>query len=173
MKVLLLQSVYNLGKSGDVCNVKSGYARNYLIPNNKASVATPKALEEFEKNKSIILKANETLEKKAKVLKDKIEGQYVGLVVPTSETGRLFGSLNSKIVVEEILKFGNEMELTKSSINLSAIKESGVFSIDVVIFGNIVGKMFLAISNSESNVSALIGSHKNPQNEKETKTENA
>lgn len=171
MKVLLLQSVYNLGKSGEICNVKSGYARNYLIPTKKATAATSKALEEFEKNKAVILKENEALEKKAKSLKEKIQGQYVSVVVPTSETGRLFGSINSKNVVEEINKFGKDIDLPKSSVNLSSIKESGVFQMDVMIFGDVSAKMFLAVANTESNAASLISEHKNPKAEKEMKQE--
>jgi len=102
MKVLLLQDVYKLGRAGDVKKVANGYGRNYLIPQGLAVLATPGAMSqadtirvEADKQRAII---NEEMSGIAEMLKD------VTLTFPAraSETGRLYGSINTRMIVEAI-----------------------------------------------------------------------
>jgi large subunit ribosomal protein L9 len=110
MKVLLLQDVYKLGRAGDVKKVANGYGRNYLIPQGLAVLATPGALAQSErirveadKQRSIV---NEEMGSVAEMLKD------VTLTFPAraSETGRLYGSINTRMIVDAINeKIGTEL----------------------------------------------------------------
>ena len=110
MKVLLLQDVYKLGRAGDVKKVANGYGRNYLIPQGLATLATPGAMAqsdvirvEADKQRAII---NEEMGGVAEQLKD------VSLTFPAraSETGRLYGSINTRMIVDAINeKIGTEI----------------------------------------------------------------
>jgi large subunit ribosomal protein L9 len=110
MKVLLLQDVYNLGRAGDVKKVANGYGRNYLIPQGLATLATPGAMAQSEsirveadKKRAII---NEEMSGVADQLKD------ISLTFPAraSETGRLYGSINTRMIVDAINeKLGTEL----------------------------------------------------------------
>ena len=110
MKVLLLQDVYKLGRAGDVKKVANGYGRNYLLPQGLAVLATPGAMAQSEvirveadKQRAIV---NEEMGGVAELLKD------VSLAFPAraSETGRLYGSINTRMIVDAINeKIGTEI----------------------------------------------------------------
>ncbi|MGQ9472994.1 MAG: 50S ribosomal protein L9 [Candidatus Caldatribacteriaceae bacterium] len=104
MKVILTQEVENLGKEGDVVEVKAGYARNYLIPNNMAIEATPGNLSQIEKlRKKRALREAKELEK-IKFLQNKIEGLVLKFSKKAGEKGKLYGSVTSREIAEAISK---------------------------------------------------------------------
>lgn len=124
MKVLLLQDVYKLGRAGDIKKVANGYGRNYLIPQGLAVLATPGAMSqadtirvEADKQRAII---NEEMGGIADMLKD------VTLTFPAraSETGRLYGSINTRMIVDAINeKVGTE--LTHRQIDTQPLRTIG------------------------------------------------
>ena len=130
MKVLLLQDVYKLGRAGDVKKVANGYGRNYLIPQGLAVLATPGAMSqadtirvEANKQRAII---NEEMGGIAEMLKDVI------LTFPAraSETGRLYGSINTRMVVDAINeKVG--LELTHRQIDSQPLRTIGEHTIAI------------------------------------------
>ena len=124
MNIILLEKIKKLGNIGDEVTVKSGYARNFLVPNNKALYATPNNRKYFEEKKIDIKNRNDKLFKEAKERLDKLSGQEVILIRAASDTGQLFGSVNTKDIVNglaeknvSILK--NEIDLNKSIKNLT------------------------------------------------------
>ena len=129
MNIILLEKIKKLGDIGDEVTVKSGYARNFLVPNKKALYATTENRKYFEEKKTDIKTQNEKLIKDAQEKLKKISGQEVILIRAASDTGQLFGSVSTKDIVNglaekniSILK--NEIDLNKSIKNLTYEKVS-------------------------------------------------
>ena len=119
MNIILLEKIKKLGDIGDEVKVKSGYARNFLVPNNKALYATPENRKYFEEKKTEIKSQNENLIKKAKEKLKKISQQEVILIRAASDTGQLFGSVSAKDIVNSLAEknisvLKNEIDLNKS-----------------------------------------------------------
>ena len=119
MNIILLEKIKKLGNIGDEVTVKSGYARNFLVPNNKALYATPENKKYFEEKKNEINSHNENLIKKAKEKLKKLSEQEVILIRAASDTGQLFGSVSTKDIVKSLAEknisiLKNEIHLNKS-----------------------------------------------------------
>ena len=132
MEIILKQDVANLGYADDLVKVKDGYARNYLIPQGYAELATPakkKQLAETVKQRAF--KA-EKIRKEAEFMAGKINGLEVNVPVKASETGTLFGSVNN-IMVADALKAQHDIEIDrhKIAINEDRIKELGQYTATV------------------------------------------
>ena len=126
MEIILKQDVQNLGYADDLVKVKDGYARNYLIPNGMAELATPakkKMLAETLKQRAF--KA-EKIRKAAEILAGQIENVEVTIAVKASEKGTIFGSVTA-MAVADALKEQHNVEIDRRQIVLheDRIKELG------------------------------------------------
>ena len=124
MNIILLEKIKKLGNIGDEVSVKSGYARNFLVPNNKALYATPENRKYFEEKKTEINSQNENLIKDAGEKLKKLTGQEVILLRAASDTGQLFGSVSTKDIVNSLTEKNisiskNQSDLNKSIKNLT------------------------------------------------------
>lgn len=131
MKVILLQDVKSLGKKGDVVEVSEGYARNMLLKKGIGKEATGQNMNDLKLQKANAEKvAKETLEA-AQALGKEMEGKTVKIAVKAGEGGRVFGSVSSKEIAEEMKKqLGYEVD--KKKILLDApIKALGVTNIGI------------------------------------------
>lgn len=106
MQVILLEKVVNLGDLGDVVRVRSGYARNYLIPQKIARRATPAALQEFEERRSELEKIQAEKLTAAKALAARLEGVRIVIEQKAGVDGRLFGSVTSMDIVRALDRDG-------------------------------------------------------------------
>lgn len=131
MKVILTQDVKGSGKKGDIVNVAEGYARNFLFPKKLAVEATEANLKEVARNKAILAqkKADELTE--AKLLAKQLEKISLTLAVKIGEGGKLFGSINTKDIGEEIeKKYG--LSIDKRKIELKGpIKNIGPHQVTI------------------------------------------
>ena len=130
MKIILLQTYENLGKVGEIVNVKPGFARNYLIPNKIASLATAQNIKALE----VFLKAQETKEAKNRVnleaLSKKLNSLTLKFEVQAGEDEKLFGSVTSQMISDELANKGYTID--KKEIQLEdSIKELGNFKIEI------------------------------------------
>ena len=119
MNIILLEKIKKLGNIGDEVTVKSGYARNFLVPNNKALYATPENRKYFEEKKTEIKSQNENSIKKAKETLEILSQQEVILIRAASDSGQLFGSVTTKDIVNSLAEknisiLKNEIDLNKS-----------------------------------------------------------
>ncbi len=124
MNIILLEKIKKLGDIGDEVSVKSGYARNFLVPNKKALYATPENKKYFEEKKTDIKIQNDKLFKDAKERLKKLSGQEVILIRAASDTGQLYGSVSTKDIVNSLAEknipiFKSEIDLNKSVKNLT------------------------------------------------------
>jgi large subunit ribosomal protein L9 len=110
MEVILLQKVDNVGGIGDLVRVKSGYARNYLIPQGKATLATPENKAKFESRRAE-LEAKAAAElAAAQARAKKLEGLTLKIEMQAGAEGKLFGSVGTVDIAEAIGKHGIEVE---------------------------------------------------------------
>ncbi|XOD69860.1 MAG: 50S ribosomal protein L9 [Sodalis sp. (in: enterobacteria)] len=118
MKVILLNKVTNLGSVGDQVDVKAGYARNYLVPQGKAILATKKNIEYFEKQRAIMEAKLANMQAEAAARADKVN-KLGGVIIASKagEEGKLFGSIGSRDIAEAITTAG--VHVTKNEVRLS------------------------------------------------------
>ena len=124
MNIILLEKIKKLGDIGDEVTVKSGYARNFLVPNKKALYATSENKKYFEEKKTEIKSQNDKLIKDAKEKLKTLSGQEVTLIRAASDSGQLFGSVSTKDIVNSLAEknisiLKNEIDLNKSIKNLT------------------------------------------------------
>tara|TARA_B110000438_G_scaffold302957_1_gene362466 strand:+ start:2391 stop:2837 length:447 start_codon:yes stop_codon:yes gene_type:complete len=130
MKIILLQTHDNLGKVGEIVNVKPGYARNYLFPNRIASAATKQNIKSLE----VYLNAQEVKEAKNRTnleaLSKKLNTLTLKFDVQVGEDEKLFGSVTSQMISEALSEQGYTID--KKEINLEdAIKALGNYKIEI------------------------------------------
>ena len=137
MKVILARDYEKLGSAGDIISVKDGFAKNFLIPNNIALVATQGNLNQMEiVKKSLIKKEAKSIEE-AKGIAGIIEGTTVTIKVNSSPEGKLYGSITTKDIAEKILEL-KKVELDKKKIDLEDhIKEVGNYEVTVRLYKEI------------------------------------
>lgn len=129
MKIILNEDVYNLGEEGDVCNVARGYARNYLFPKDLAVPHTKENIAKVESRRAAIDKRKEEKRKAAQSLKERLEGMELKIPMNAGEAGKLFGSVTSAMIVEELAKMGIELEKKQVEVQSSSIKMTGNYKV--------------------------------------------
>ena len=156
MKVILIEQVDKLGTVGDTVNVKSGYARNYLLPNELALRATKQNTEYFESQKSELLKKNDAKKASAKKVFDQIDSFPVNVIRMSSDEGKMYGSVTTKDVAEALTaKYGSEFK--KSSIIMgNAVREVGIYDVKVRVHPEYTAVISLCIGQSEAAIKKMI-----------------
>ncbi|MEY5008459.1 MAG: hypothetical protein RL764_1775 [Pseudomonadota bacterium] len=130
MEVILLERVEKLGQIGDVVTVKNGFARNYLLPRNKALRANETNRKLFEANKAKIVADNDAKRKDAEAASKGIDGASVTLIRQASNTGQLYGSVAVRDIVEALVADGKKV--SKQQVVLDKpIKAIGVYDVKV------------------------------------------
>ena len=148
MKVILKEDVHNLGQQGDIVEVKAGYARNYLMPQNLAILFTQKQMKSIEETRKI---ENRKLEmqkdKLLSTLKD-VEALNLSVKMKSEEGDKLFGSV-TKIDIVKLLQ-ENSIEIDKKYIDLSSpIKTLGEHKIDIIFTVDISGSFSLLVEKED------------------------
>ena len=146
MKVVLVTKIKNLGNIGDIVDVKSGFARNFLLPYHKALPATEKYIKDFEEKKEEYLKKAQDELSLAEANALKVEGLKLVISANAQESGALFGSVGIAEILESIHEKGLEF-VKRSSIILSSgpIKEVGEFEVNVELHPEIVKSISIEV----------------------------
>ena len=124
MEVILREDVVNLGYKDDVVNVKKGYARNYLIPQRKAIIATDSSKKVLAENLKQRAHKIEQIRNEAQALADKMEGVSLTIGAKTSSTGTIFGSVTNIQIADALKEKGFEVD-RKTIVIKDAVKEVG------------------------------------------------
>ncbi len=140
IKVILKEDCLGVGKSGEVKQVKDGFARNFLFPRKLALEATPNNLKqiEAESKKKEIQRALE--KKKAQELAERLNNFSVTITVEVNEDGKLYGSLTAQDIAKSISAEGIELDKKNILLN-SPIKEPGIYDIDVRLHNEVDSKV--------------------------------
>ena len=147
MKVVLLERVENLGAIGDVVSVKDGFARNFLLPRDKARRATSANLKAFEVERAAIEARNEKNKAEAQKVADKIDGQTYVMIRQAGETGQLYGSVAGRDVAEAVQAEGGKVERSQVVLN-TAIKTLGVHEVQVRLHAEVSATVKINIARS-------------------------
>ncbi len=125
MEVILLERIEKLGQMGDVVNVKTGFARNYLLPQNKALRKTKQNLTRFESQRAQLEADNLTRKNEAENIASKLENMNITIIRAAGETGQLYGSVTSRDIAESVTKAG--ISVNKNQVILNrALKVLGL-----------------------------------------------
>ena len=138
MKIILKKEVASLGEAGDVVEVKSGYGRNYLIPQGFACAATQSALKQLEETKRQRAHKEAKLIADAEALAAKIEATPVKVAVKVSESGKIYGSVTTAQIEEALKAAGVEVDKKDITI-LSPVKELGEYEAEVKCYKSVKG----------------------------------
>lgn len=146
MKIILNKDVANLGEEGDVREVAPGYARNYLIPKGFGVAYTKQNLALLEGKRNSIEKRKEEKRERAAGLRERIEALSLRISMTVGESGRLFGSVTSAMIAEELSKQGIEIERKRIEIPEHTIKTTGNFVVRVKLYGSEVAELKVVVS---------------------------
>jgi len=113
MELILKQTIETLGEEGDIVKVKPGYARNYLIPNNKAGIANKGKIAILEREKATIEARKEAQRKDSVDLASKINGTVVTIEQRVGEEDRLFGSVTTADIAAKLTELGIKVDKKK------------------------------------------------------------
>lgn len=133
MEVILLEKVRNLGELGQEVRVKSGYARNYLIPFGKAVIASKESREAFETRRAEFEKAQSESMADASRRSEKISGARIEISSRASEEGKLFGSVAARDIAEAMKEQGYETNRSEIQMPGGPIKEVGEYEFVVAL----------------------------------------
>lgn len=150
MEIILLENIPNLGKLGDVVNVKPGFWRNYLLPQGKASRATKEARAHFEAQRAELQRVAAEKIASAQKLQEKIATLSLTLFQKAGADGRLFGSVTPQDVVDELIK--HEISVKKQQVRLHAglIKAIGQYTIPVVLHPEVTAELTFNVDRLSS-----------------------
>ena len=127
MKIILKEDINNLGYKDDVVEVKSGYGRNYLIPQGKAVIATESALKVLAENQRQRAHKLAQLKAEAEATAKSLEGVSLTIGAKTSSTGTIFGSVNAIQIAEALEKLGFNID-RKLIVLKEPVKEVGKYN---------------------------------------------
>jgi large subunit ribosomal protein L9 len=148
MKVIFLKDVEKMGKKFEVKEVKDGYARNFLLPQNLVKPATKEALEWLKMQKEIQEKKAEGDLQKAQEMASSLDGLEVALTMKAGEEGQLFESVTSQKIAEKMKEMG--FEVKKSQVGLAdPIKEVGEFPVKIKLDHNLEAEIRVEIIKAE------------------------
>ena len=148
MEIILLERIEKLGGIGDVVNVKNGFARNYLLPNNKALRANDTNRKLFEANRGKIEADNAERRTDAEGRASGINGKQIVLIRQASNTGQLYGSVSVRDIVEALAEDGIT-DIGKSMVALERpIKALGLVDVKVKLHPEVIVSIAVNVARS-------------------------
>ena len=150
MEVILMENVENLGSVGDKVNVKSGFARNYLVPHGKAKMATAANLAEFEAIRAELEKAATEARQAAEARKVQIEARgAIEVTARVGSEGKLFGSIGVADVSDAIASLGGNVEKSEIRMPEGALRTVGEHIVDIHLYTDVDTQVTVNIIGEE------------------------
>ena len=160
MKVILTEKITKLGNIGDCVEVKTGFARNYLLPNNKALRWTKENVALFEAKKAEIVARHENAKKTAESKVDAVKNAKLYMIRQAGDTGQLYGSVSSRDIARE-LKAVAGVDVESAQVMLGApIKSVGVFDTKIALHPDVVVDVKIYVAQSSDEIDALVAGKK-------------
>lgn len=138
MEIILTQDVDRLGSKDDLVTVKDGFARNFLIPQKKAIVATERAKKILAENTKQRAHKEAKLKEEATKIAEQIVNKKISIGAKTSTQGKIFGSVNTIQIAEAINKKGFEIDRKQISIPEDSIKEVGTHTAKIKLHKEVI-----------------------------------
>jgi large subunit ribosomal protein L9 len=136
MEIILRQAVENLGTTGDVVKVKSGYARNYLLPHGLAYEATPGNLKRIKQERDRLDAAENERRTAAQTLAERLEQVSLTFSARVGEEGKLFGSVTSADIAQQLEAQGFHLERRQIDLH-EPIKALGVYRVPIRLHADV------------------------------------
>ncbi len=149
MEVILLSKVENLGALGDKVSVRSGYARNYLIPQGKAKFATAENIAEFEARRAELEAQAASALAAAEERKSKLDGITVTIAAKEAGEGKLFGSVGNIDVLEALTSLGHEVEKREIRMPDGAFRNVGEHQVELHLHTDVNATVTISIVPEE------------------------
>ncbi|MBN2197841.1 50S ribosomal protein L9 [Candidatus Wolfebacteria bacterium] len=155
MKVILLQNIKGIGNKFEVKKIKDGYARNFLIPQGLAKIATLENLKNLDAQKEILLKKEIEIKNKLENLAKELKNQEFKFSLKTGKKEEVFGSVKADNIKEEILvKTSNELkDYLKNHLEIKLehpIKKLGKYQVEISLNKEIITKINIVIESAEN-----------------------
>lgn len=148
MEVILLERIEKLGQMGDIVKVKPGFARNYLLPQNKALRSNKENLAAFEAQKIQLEAANLKRRQEAEHVAEKMAGLNLVIVRQAAETGQLYGSVTGRDVRDAVREAGFNIERRQVVLD-QPLKEIGVYKIRIILHPDVSQEIGVTIARSQ------------------------
>lgn len=145
MQVILLEKIAKLGSLGSIVNVKPGYARNYLIPQRKARRVTEKVIAEFEAQRAELEKKQAEILEAAGAQAARLDGLLVQITQKAGVDGKLFGSVTSANITEELRKQDFPVEKFMIRMPEGQIKQIGDYTVTVVLHSEVSAHITVSV----------------------------
>jgi large subunit ribosomal protein L9 len=173
VKIIMNQDVMNVGEEGDICEVSSGYARNYLYPQKLAVPVSKHALDILNQRKNAIEKRKLEKRTQAQGIKDRLEHEALVFHVQSGEHGKLFGSITNGHIAEELQKRGYSIEKKKIEVPEHHIKALGDYTIKVKLYGTEEANFKVTVKPLEIKEEAVEEAKEEPKKASEAETSEA
>ena len=171
MKVILTEKITKLGNIGDAVEVKTGFARNYLLPNNKAMRYTRENVALFEAKKAEIVARHENAKKAAESKVDAVKNAKLYMIRQAGDTGQLYGSVSSRDIARELKEVAG-VAVESAQVLLGApIKSVGVFDTKIALHPDVVVDVKIYVAQSKDEIDALVAGKKLTFGTKKVETE--
>lgn len=149
MEIILLDRVDGLGELGDKVRVKSGYARNFLIPRGKATEATAEKIAVFEARRAELEKQQAERRSASEERRESIDGTVLTIFAKAGEEGKLFGSVGTQHIVSAAEEQGVKLQRQEVMMPNGTIRELGEFPITLKFYGDIHAEILVRVVMSE------------------------
>ncbi|MBK6957497.1 MAG: 50S ribosomal protein L9 [Nitrosomonas sp.] len=145
MQIILMEKVANLGQLGDIVNVKSGFARNYLIPQGKAKRATEQAIAEFQSKRAELEKVQAAALAAAQAMAAKLDGLLVQISQKAGSDGKLFGSVTNANIAEALAGQGFVIERAMIHMPNGQLKQVGDYPLTISLHSDVSAHITVSV----------------------------
>jgi len=149
MEVILLEKVKNVGGIGDRVRVKSGFARDFLIPQGKATLATSANIEKFEARRAELEAKAATELEAARARAKKLEGQVLRLKAQAGSEGKLFGSIGTVDIAEACGKLGVPVERSEVRMHEGPLRVIGEHKVELHLHADVNVELTVVVESEE------------------------
>jgi large subunit ribosomal protein L9 len=144
VKLILVESIHSLGEAGDLVSVRPGYARNYLLPQGKALLATETRVKELEHKRRIAEEKAARELKDLQAIKKQLEKLTIEIGARAGDSGKLFGSVTTPQIAERIEASGLEIDRRRIELH-EPIKEVGEHKVSVRLLRELVAELTVTV----------------------------
>lgn len=156
MKVILTEKITKLGNIGDTVEVKTGFARNYLLPNNKALRFTKENIALFEAKKAELIARQENAKKTAESKVDAVKNAKLHMIRQAGDTGQLYGSVSSRDIARALKEIAG-VNVESAQVLLGApIKSVGAFDTKIALHPDVIVDVKIYVAQTQDEIDALV-----------------
>ena len=160
MKVILTEKITKLGNIGDTVEVKTGFARNYLLPNNKAMRWTVENVALFEAKKAELNARHEKAKKDAESHVDAVKNAKFYMIRQAGDTGQLYGSVSSRDIARTLKEVAGVSVESAQVLLGSPIKTIGAFDTKIALHADVVVPVKIYVAQTQEEIDALVAGKK-------------